>query len=55
MNKKIEEIKNTIKRVYLPKTRDWRDYERAKQLIQTGFTPDEYSLLIRFITDYLGL
>jgi hypothetical protein len=55
MNDKIEEVKHTVETMFVRNTRSWKDYERAKNLIQVGFTPGEYSCLIKFIADYLGV
>ncbi|MFA5150992.1 MAG: hypothetical protein WC554_00385 [Clostridia bacterium] len=55
MNEKINNTKILIERFFEKGTKSLRDYEQAKQLIQIGFTPQEYEELIKFITDYIGV
>ena len=55
MNEKINNTKKLIERFFDKGTKSWSDYEQAKQLIQTGFTPQEYEELIKFIVDYIGI
>jgi hypothetical protein len=50
---RIEEVKQIIRQHYTQGSRSWREYERAKQLIRSGFTPAEYSHLIKYIANYL--
>jgi len=54
-NDKVEEAKHIIETFFIRDTRSWNDYERAKRLIQVGFTPNEYSYLIKYISDYFGV
>jgi hypothetical protein len=53
--KKSRTQKILIERFFEKGTKSLRDYEQAKQLIQTGFTTQEYEELIKFITDYIGM
>ena len=39
-----------------PGTKSWHDYERAKRAIHSlTLTPNEYTQVIRYITEYIGV
>ena len=52
---KVQAMKEIIVERFDKNTHSWHDYERAKNLIRTGFNYREYSELIKFIANHLGV
>ena len=39
-----------------PNTKNWHDYERAKKVINSlTLSPDEYTQVIKYIANYIGV
>jgi len=55
MDNTVQEVEEMIEVRFTKNSHSWHDYERAKQVVKEGFTSDEYTLLIKFIANYLGV